>query len=118
MGQSTKKENNTECGNYRSISLISHTGIVLLKVVAGRLGKYCERKGLLSEGQKNGFRPFRSTTASTAETSAEGRRSTLFLCFILIQNDYDFVDRNLLWQVLSRLGVPPQMTTVIGESHD
>ena len=42
----------------------------------------------------------------------------LFLCFIDIQKAYDSVDRNLLWQVLSRLGVPPQMITVIREFHD
>ena len=28
------------------------------------------------------------------------------------------VDRNMLWYVLSRLGVPPQMITVIREFHD
>ena len=42
----------------------------------------------------------------------------LFLCFIDIQTAYDYVDRNLLWQGLSRLGVPPQMNTVIREFHD
>ena len=31
---------------------------------------------------------------------------------------YDSVDRNLLWSVLSRLGVPSQMITVIREFHD
>ena len=39
----------TECGNYRGISLVSHAGKVLLKVVARRLSAYCEAKGLLPE---------------------------------------------------------------------
>ena len=38
---------------------------------------------------------------------------SLFLCFIDIQKTYDFVDRNLLWQVLSRINVPPKIITVI-----
>ena len=46
-----KKGDKTECGNYRGISLVSHAGKVLLKVVARRLGAYCEAKGLLPEEQ-------------------------------------------------------------------
>ena len=53
-----KKGDKTKCGNYRGISLVSHVGKVLLKVVARRLGAYCEAKGLLSEEQC-GFRPDR-----------------------------------------------------------
>ena len=55
------KDNKTECGNYRGISLKLHAGKVLLKVVARRLRAYCEAKGLLSEEQW-GFQPDRSTT--------------------------------------------------------
>ena len=36
-------------GNYRGISLVSHAGKVLLKVVASRFSVYCEAKGLLPE---------------------------------------------------------------------
>ena len=42
------------------ISLVSHAGKILLKVVAWRLSAYCKAKGLLSEKQC-GFRPDRST---------------------------------------------------------
>ena len=56
-----RKGDETECGNYRGISLVSHADKVLLKVVARRLGAYCEAKGLLPEKQC-GFRLNRSTT--------------------------------------------------------
>ena len=56
-----KKKDRTECGNYRGISLIAHTGTILLKIVAHRLSEYCERVGVLPEEQ-SGFRPNRSTT--------------------------------------------------------
>ena len=56
-----KKGDKTECGNYRGISLVSHAGKVLLKVVARRLSAYCEAKGLLLEEQC-GLQPNRSTT--------------------------------------------------------
>ena len=56
-----KKGDKTECGNYRGMSLVSHEGKVLLKVVARRPSAYCEAKGLLPDEQC-GFRPNRSTT--------------------------------------------------------
>ena len=42
----------------------------------------------------------------------------LFLCFVDLQKAYDSVDRTLLWQVLTRFGVPPQMLAVIRQFHD
>ena len=118
---STRKAK-TECGNYRGISLVSHAGKVLLKVVARRLGAYCEAKVLLPEEQC-GFRPDCSTTDMmfvVRRLQEVGRKAGvfLFMCFIDIQKAYDTVDRTLLWQVLTRIGVPPQMIAVIRQFHD
>ena len=41
----------------------------------------------------------------------------LHMCFIDLQKAYDTVDRTLLWQVLTRIGVPPQMIAVIRQFH-
>ena len=73
--------------------------------------------------EQSGFCPFRSTMDMmfvVRRLQELGRKEgvTLFLCFMDIQKTYGSVDRNLLWQVLSRLGVPPQMITVIREFHD
>ena len=56
-----KKNDRTEYGNYRGISLVAHAGKVLLKIVATRLSAYCEARNLLPEEQY-GFRPHRLTT--------------------------------------------------------
>ena len=106
-----KKGDETEYGNYRGISLVSHAGKVLLKVVARRLSAYCEAKGLLPEEQCR-FRPDRSTTEMmfVVRTLQEVRRKagvSLFMCFIDLQKAYDTVDRTLLWLVLTRIRVPP-----------
>ena len=45
-------------------------------------------------------------------------RVYLFLCFIDLQKAYDSDDRTLLWQVLARVGTPPQMIEVIHHFHD
>ena len=49
-----------------------------------------------------------------------GRKAgvSLFMCFIDLQKVYDTVDRTLLWQVLTHIGVPPQMIAVIQQFHD
>ena len=48
-----------------------------------------------------------------------GRKAgvSLFMCFIDLQKAYNTVDRTLLWQVLTRIGVPPQMIAVIRQLH-
>ena len=106
----------------RHFARVTHAGKVLLKVVARRLGAYCEAKGLLPEKQC-GFRPDRSTTDMifvVHRLQEIGRKAgvSLFMCFIDLQKAYDAVDRTLLWQVLTRIGVPPQMIAVIRQLHD
>ena len=56
-----KKKDRTRCSNYRGLSLVAHAGKVLLKIMANRLGHFCEEAGILREEQC-GFRPQRSTT--------------------------------------------------------
>ena len=95
-----KKGDKTECGNYHGISLVSHAGKVLLKVVVRRLSAYCGAKGLLPEEQC-GFQPDRSTTdmmlvvRRLQEVGLKARVS-LHMCFIDLQKAYDTVDGTLL----------------------
>ena len=117
-----KKGDKMECGNYRGISLVSHAGKVLLKVIVTRLSAYCEAKGLLPEEQC-GFRQNRSTTNMmfvVRRLQEIGRKAgvSLFVCSIGLQKAYNTVDRTLLWQVPTCIGVPPQMIAVIQQCHD
>ena len=101
---------------------MSDAGKVLLKVVARRLGAYCKAKGLLPEEQCV-FRPNRSTTDMmlvVRRLQEVGRKAevSLFTCFIDLQKAYDTAGRTLLWQVLTRIGVPPHMIVVIRQFHD
>ena len=117
-----RKGDKTECENYRGISLVSHAGKVLLKVVVRRLSAYCGAKGLLPEEQC-GFRPDCSATDMmfvVRRLQEIGWKAgvSLFMCFIDLQKAYDTVDRTLLWQVLTRIGVPSQMIAAIRQFHD
>ena len=117
-----KKKDWTECSNYRGLSLVAHAGKVLLKIVANRLGDFCEEAGILPEEQC-GFRPQRSTTDMmfvVHRLQELGRASYTFpeICFIDPAKAYDSVNRVLLWEVLTRFGVPPRMIKVIRMFHD
>ena len=46
------------------------------------------------------------------------RKIPLYMCFIDLQKAYDSVDRELLWVVLARFGVPGKMSTVIRQFHE
>ena len=101
---------------------MSHAGKGLLKVAARRLIAYCEATELLPEEQC-GFRPDRSTTDMMFVVrwlQEVGRKAgaSLHMCFIDLQKFYDTVDRTLLWQVLTRIGVPPQLIAVIRQFHN
>ena len=117
-----KKKDQTECGNYRSISLVAHAGMILLKIIARRLSEYCERVGILPEEQ-SGFRPNRSTTdimfvIRRLQELAGKKRIPLYVCFIDLAKAHDFVDRILLWTVLARFGVSQNIISVIRQFHD
>ena len=112
-----KKKDRTECSNYRGLSLVALAGKVLLKIVANRLGDFCEEAGILPEEQC-GFRLQRSTTdmifvvrrlqelGRTSNTSVE-------IFFIDLAKAYDSVDLVLLWEILARFGVPLRTIKVI-----
>ena len=116
-----KTTDKTKCGNYRGISLVAHAGEALLKTVATRLSTYCGAKGLLPEEQC-GFLSHYPTTDmifAVRMLQAWGRKARvpLFRCFIYLEMAFDSVDRTLLWQVIARFGVPPQMIGVINQIY-
>ena len=117
-----KKSDRFNCNNYRGISLLSHAGKVLLKIVANQLSHYCEAHGILPDEQC-GFRPERSTVdmlfvVRRLKELARRRRIPLYVCFVDLQKAYDSVDRKLLWKVLARASAPEEMIAVIRQFHD
>ena len=70
-----KKKDRSDCNNCRGISLVAHSGKVLLKMVASRLSNYCEAKGILPEEQC-GFRSARSTNRHAVRRAPTARTRT------------------------------------------
>ena len=117
-----KKKDRTECSNNRYLSLVANAGKVILKVVANRLGDFCEEAGILPEEQC-GFRPHRSTTdvmfvVRTLQELGRTSNTSPVICFIGLAKAYDSVDRVLLWEVLAHFGVPPRIIKIIRKVYD
>ena len=111
-----------ECGNYRGVSLLDHTGKIVLKIVANRLGQYAEAQGLLPEEQ-SGFRPKRSTcdmlyVVQMLQEFGRVKNVPLYFCFIDLTKAYDTVNRELLWKILAKAGVPQELIELIKAFHD
>ena len=118
----TTKKDWTECGNCRGLSLGAHAGKVLLKVMANRLGRFCEESGIIF-GEQCGFWTERSTANMVfvlrrLQELGRNRNSPIYIFFVYLAKAYDSVDRVLLWEVLARFGVLPRMIKVIRMFYD
>ena len=110
-----KKGNLRLCQNYRTISLISHTSKIMLRVVLNRLKKEAEEH--LADEQA-GFRAGRSTVEQIfncriiMEKHLQHQRD-LFHNFIDFKKAFDRVWHEGLWHVLRGFGIEEGLIQVI-----
>ena len=116
-----EKGDRSNCNNFRAISSLSHVAKVLAKTITNRLSAFYEANDIFPEEQC-GFRPGRSLVCMLfvvrqLQELGRRRRIPLYMCFIDLQKAYDSVDRELLWKVLVRAGIPTEMIAVIHKFH-
>ena len=104
-----KKPNATECGDHRTISLISHASKILLKILTKRLEAKVEAIHFVGEDQF-GFRKGRGTRDAIAVLRTLGERSLqhdkdVYVCYVDYEKAFDRVQWNKLMRVLERIGV-------------
>ena len=100
-----------ECSNYHTITLISHSSKVILKILQARLQQYvnCELLDVQA-----GFRKGRGTRDQIAnicwivEKAREFQKSIPF-CFIDYAKAFDYVDDNKLQKILQEMGLPDHL---------
>ena len=103
--QIPKKPKAIECGNYRTISVMSHTTKLLLKVLLNRMKSSIHQE--INECQY-GFMPDKGTRNAVfvkknlAERCTEVNKN-LYCCFIDFTNAFDRVQHNILFELLSDL---------------
>ena len=102
-----KKGDLSQCANYRTVSLINHTGKILLIVPLNRLKQ--QLQPYLSEEQA-GFRKDRSTvhqilTLRLIAEKAKRHGKNIYNCFIDFQKYFDIIKHKVIWEVLRSYGI-------------
>ena len=115
-----KKGDLSNCSNYRTISLINHTGKVLLIVLLNRLKSHLDP--YLSEEQA-GFRKDRSTihqilTLRLLAEKAKRQGKKIHNCFIDFQKAFDTIKHEIIWAVLKSYGVNTKMVTLLQKIYE
>ena len=96
--------NPKECSNYRTIALISHARIVMLKILQARLQQYMNHE---LPNVQAGFRKGRRTRDQVANIcwiiwiikKAREFQKNIYFCFIYYAKVFDCVDHNKLWKI-------------------
>ena len=107
-----------ECGNYRTIALLSHTSEILLDIILNRMKAKVEAE--LAEEQA-GFRPGRGTGDMLCAIQAvleklnvvKKDQQDAFIIFIDYSKAFDNVDHDQLLQTLLNMGFPPHLVVLI-----
>jgi len=102
-----KKVNAVDCADFRTISLISHTSKIMLKILTKRLEAKAE--GIISKTQFGfrrgcGTREAIGVMRTLCERSLE-HGNDLFICFVDFEKAFDHVDWVRLLQILKSIGV-------------
>ena len=92
---------------YCSITLISHTRKIMLKILQMRLQQYVNRE--LPDVQA-GFRKGRGARDQIANIrwiieKARKFQKSIYFCFIDYSKVFDCVDHNKLWKILQEMGI-------------
>ena len=101
--------------NYCTLSLISHTSKIMLKILQARLQQYTNRE--LSDVQA-GFRKGRGTREQIANIrwitkKAKEFQKNIYFYFIDYAKAFDYVDHNKLWKILQEMGIPGHFTCLM-----
>ena len=101
-----------ECSNYHTITLISHTSKVMLKILQSSLQHVSCEFPDVQVGFRKG-RGIRDRIANICWTIAKARdfQKNIYFCFIDYAKAFNCVDHNKLWKTVQEMGIvrPPEL---------
>ena len=86
--------------NYRTIALISHTSIVMLKVLQARLQQYVPNFQMFKLVLEKAEEPEVKLPTSVGSSKKPEFQKNIYFCFIDYAKAFDCVDHNKLWKIL------------------
>ena len=111
-----KERQYKERSNYHTITLISHTSKVILKILQATLQQYvnCELPDVQA-----GFRKGKGTRDQIANIhwiteKARQFQKNIYFCFSDYAKAFDCVDHNKLWKILKEMGMPDYLICLWG----
>ena len=115
-----KKGNQKICDNWRGISVLPAVSKIVEKIVLERMKKSIyatiarEQAGFISGSS---CIDHINTLRLVIEQCAE-HRSPLHLAFVDFEKAFDSIDRNCIWNALSRRGTPQKIINIIKATYD
>ena len=115
-----KKGDQSECGNYRGISLLNVAAKVFAKLV---LTRFCHERDSRTRPTQAGFRSGKGcvnqifTLRRVLEHRHKYQQPTV-ACFIDFRTAFDSVDRSSLWRIMKNDGMPDKLINLIKEYED
>ena len=114
-----KKGDPTVIKNWRPISLLDVCSKLISSMMAARLNKHLQKVGLVNQF---GFTPFEGTEGAISSlkillqnlTAAEREAYVLFVDLV---KAFDSVNREMLWKILAKYGVPKPMIDLIEKMY-
>ena len=115
-----KKGNAKECGNYRTIALISHASKVLLIIILNRMRIKVEQE--LSDCQA-GYQSNRGTidmlfSLQLLIEKVRNSEDEAFIIFIDYSKAFDSVNHNQLFDIMIKMGFPTHLVSLIAALYD
>ena len=103
-----KKGDMKVCSNYRTISLISHTSKVLLKILMRRIQKHVDQELNIVQAGFRGNRGTRDHIFNLMNIRQKCReyQQPLYMCFVDYSKAFDTVCHSKLWETLKEMGFP------------
>ena len=110
-----KKGNAKECSNYRTIALISHANKVMLKILQARLQQYVNWEHPDGHTRFRKGRETRDHIVNICWITEKGRefQKNIYFCFIDYTKTFDCVDHKEMWNILTEMGVPDDLTCLL-----
>ena len=109
-----------DCINYRGISLLNIVGKLFAKVVLMKMRVLAER--IYPESQC-GFRTKRATidmifSLRQLQEKCTEQEKPLYVAFINLTKEFDFVSRDGFFKILAKNGCPPTLLSIVKSFHD
>ena len=110
-----KSSKAVRCEDHRNISLISHTAKMVLNLIKNRIAPIIEQQ---RSDSQYGFRTGRGTRDAICQLRIMMERclemqKTLYICFIDYTKAFDRVKHDMLFEILSKAGVPDKEINII-----